>query len=187
MMVSSTKNMPSYLSNKRKNADRAGIKRVSFQAIFQGCIILLIAIAIGSLVNLFHPDQLPLIESGSIEDIPIETSFGNIEKMSISTDEAQKLFHTGSAIFIDARSPELYLKGHIPGALNIPFESLMNFSEFSDLNNPDNVIVAYSSDEESVGLSINLAMILTAMVEQNIYYLEKGWKEWEENNLPAEK
>jgi hypothetical protein len=74
-MIASTNNMPSYLSKKRKNANRARIKRIGFRAICQSCIILIIAIAIGSLVNLFHPDQLPLIENGYREDISIETSF----------------------------------------------------------------------------------------------------------------
>lgn len=35
-------------------------------------------------------------------------------------EEAKRRFDEGSAIFVDVRSADAYLKGHIPGTLHIP-------------------------------------------------------------------
>ena len=44
--------------------------------------------------------------------------------MDISLDEAEKLFFTDAAVFIDARSEEDYARGHIQGALSLPWHEV---------------------------------------------------------------
>jgi rhodanese-related sulfurtransferase len=47
------------------------------------------------------------------------------EAPSISASELQEQRHTGDApVVIDVRTPEEYASGHIPGAVNIPFDEV---------------------------------------------------------------
>ena len=43
----------------------------------------------------------------------------------IGPDEARAVMMNGKALFIDARDPDEFAAGHIPGATNIPADALM--------------------------------------------------------------
>jgi rhodanese-related sulfurtransferase len=39
----------------------------------------------------------------------------------VTYDEVQKMIETSEVVFVDARKPFLFEKGHLPNAKNIPF------------------------------------------------------------------
>ena len=94
-------------------------KQVAFKMIWQGAAIVLLATAIGLLVNQIRPGRLTLVPDWSQE---VELAPESGECMVIFFDEAQDLFWSGAAVFLDARSSELYQQGHIPGARNLPIK-----------------------------------------------------------------
>ena len=101
-------------------------KPAAFKMIWQSAAIVLLATAIGLLVNQVRPSRLTLVADWSTE---AELAPESGESMVISLDEAQELFWSGAAVFLDARSSELYQHGHIAGARNLPGESVDEYCD----------------------------------------------------------
>ena len=141
---------------------------------------------ISFVINLSRTDTLPIIAVPlkKIEDI------GQInEKMSdpiireISIDIAKNLFDQ-NMLFVDARSEEYYLDGHIPKAVcNDNLDSLITKIEKQVAI--DDGFVVYCSDDDC-GSSEELAYLLQEQGFSNIYLFNGGWKQWVDNNLPIE-
>jgi 3-mercaptopyruvate sulfurtransferase SseA len=59
----------------------------------------------------------------------------------ISLAEFRKLFDAGNVVVVDVRSADAYTKGHIPGALSVPLETVdQRVADFKDATKP---IVTY--------------------------------------------
>jgi len=137
-------------------------------------------------INLSRTDTLPMIA----EPLEIIDDIGQInDKISapilreISIDIAKDLFDQ-NILFVDARSEEYYIEGHIPKAVcNDNLDSLITIME--EYISVDNGFVVYCSDDDC-GSSEELAYSLQEQGFLNIYLFKGGWKQWVENNLPVE-
>lgn len=153
-----------------------------------GLGIILISIGYNSL----SPNGIPVIIQTSqiiigeeIHKIPIFRSRNftvnrsqNVYEITpVDVASAQELFHQTEPIFIDARNFEEYKLGHIPGAINIPVESLESF----ELDMPEldllQSFVTYCNDPDC-DLSMEVAIWLQDQGFTNIYYFPAGWTEW---------
>jgi rhodanese-related sulfurtransferase len=134
-------------------------------------------------VNALRPDRLPLVGDWSVA-ARITSSTG--ERMDISMDQAEKLFFTDAAVFIDARSEEDYARGHIQNARCLPWQEVdlrfMSVTEALDLEMP---IITYC-DGEKCELSHNLALFLRDAGFLNTRVLVNGWTLWQQAGLPVE-
>lgn len=87
--------------------------------------------------------------------------------------------------FLDARLPELYLKGHIAGALNLPYENLQDYcDDFVPSLDKKKLIIIYC-DNYDCDLSLDLADALLAVEFRRIAVFEGGWDEWVESGYPT--
>ncbi len=97
----------------------------------------------------------------------------------------QRLRVMDSTLLVDTRSRELYLKGHIPGAVNIPDEegdaSLSRLEQKQDIHR----VITYCDGDECMS-SIHLAEKL-AFIFPEVYYFFGGWELWLEKENPIEK
>lgn len=82
-----------------------------------------------------------------------------------------------SVQFIDAREPEIFDEGHIPGAINIPFEELNQFADSLELLPKQNLVVFYC-DGGDCHLSHDLAEWMLDHGWQRLAVYEGGWAEW---------
>jgi hypothetical protein len=82
----------------------------------QALLIALLAAVIGFTLNHFRSEPLALKADWSPEG-RLTSKFG--KNIRISLDEAKEKFFPGSALFVDARSPELYRQDNIQGAHNL--------------------------------------------------------------------
>ena len=101
----------------------------------------------------------------------------------ITTDQAKMLFDRKKGFWIDARSADLYAKGHIPRAINIFPEELrrhINDLPASDLNT---LIVVYCNGG-LCELSHELANNLVAMGFTRVVVYTGGEAEWRERGYP---
>jgi rhodanese-related sulfurtransferase len=134
-------------------------------------------------VNAIRVDRLPLISDFSVA-ARMTTATG--ERMDISLEEAEKLFFTHTAVFIDARSGEDYANGHIQGARSLPWHDVeLNFMAVTadlDLSTP---IVTYC-DGETCELSHDLALFLRDAGFMNTRVLINGWTVWQQAGMPVE-
>lgn len=159
-------------------------KRIFPTIAWQGATILILAIALALTVNHFRQGGLPLV--GDWSPKAQLGSLPTLEEAIVSLEEARALFLTHGAVFIDARPRELYLSGHIKGALNLSPTDIDGVSPqvLQDVP-PDSLIIAYC-DGESCTLSKELAFELAARGYSHVRVLVNGWSVWQEANLPVE-
>ena len=147
---------------------------------------LAISFIISFVINLSRTDTLPIIAVPlkKIEDIgQINEKMSNPIIREISIDIAKNLFDQ-NMLFVDARSEEYYLEGHIPKAVcNDNLDSLITKIEKQVAI--DDAFVVYCSDD-NCGSSEELAYLLQEQGFSNIYLFNGGWKQWVDNNLPIE-
>jgi rhodanese-related sulfurtransferase len=159
-------------------------KRIFPTIAWQSGTILVLAIALALTVNHFRRDGLPLV--GDWSPKAQLSSLPTLEEAIVSIEEARALFLTHGAVFIDARPKELFLSGHIRGALNLnPTDIDGAFPEVLQDVPPESLIIAYC-DGESCTLSKELAFELTARGYSHVRVLVNGWSVWQDANLPVE-
>jgi len=153
------------------------------EVIRQAFFILFLSVVIGLVVNMIHPDSIPVIADWSTEN---RLTSDSGETLIIPLSLAKKLFEKNEAVFMDARDKNQFELGHIKGAKNLPWHAVddyfMNIAQ--DLPN-DTVIITYC-DGESCDLSHDLALFLKKMGFNHVNVLVNGWSVWQEMNLPVE-
>jgi len=144
---------------------------------------LLTALVLGLIVNQVRSDPVPLLGDWSPE-ARITLKFG--KNILIPLEEAKDKFLTGSAVFLDARTPELYQEGHIQGAFNLP---LAEFDQLIDkvlMDLREEALIVTYCDGEDCDLSAELAQKLKEIGYENVRVLHNGWSVWKSHQLPVQ-
>ncbi len=161
------------------NEAKAIWKRAAWQ--IPALLILSAVAALG--VNALRSDRLPLVGDFSMA-ARMTTATG--ERMDITLEEAEKLYFTHAAVFIDARSAEEYAQGHIRDARSLPWQDVdLNFMAVTadlELTTP---IVTYC-DGETCELSHDLALFLRDAGFTDTRVLVNGLTVWQQAGLPVE-
>jgi rhodanese-related sulfurtransferase len=132
--------------------------------------------------NQIRPDSLPLLGDWSPE-ARIKMRFG--ENILIPFEEARVKFLTGSAVFLDARPPDLFLKGHIQGARNLPLAEFDRMAGEVFMDFPEDTLFVTYCDGEDCVLSAELALKLKGIGFKNVRVLQNGWSMWKSHQLPT--
>ena len=137
-------------------------------------------IAVG--VNLFRTQRIPFVGDWSQEKrFPDNKG----ESLTITLEQAGDLFERDAALFVDARPRDQYARGHIRGALSLPWQDLDNyFMEIVDRLDTDKTIVTYC-DGENCNLSHGLALFLKDSGFNDTRVLVNGWTLWRKAGLPV--
>jgi rhodanese-related sulfurtransferase len=120
--------------------------------------------------------------SAPVEAAPTLTE-DNLPRLSLIG--AKDRFDRKSAIFLDARSPDEYKQGHIPGALDFFADDFEKMAPQILPQLPDKTreIVAYCHGT-SCDLSIHLAQKLSEQGYTNVKVFFGGWPEWKKAGFP---
>lgn len=167
------------------NRTRSPYARALAQALF----LIVIALAAGALRQAFPGGigwvgRWPTAGTTAEEAYRMVAQPGDAPFVSLSKAIA---LHNGGALFLDARSSDEFIAGHIPGARNLPFYEMEEFEQAAlEGAVPGDRIVVYC---EGVGceLSLFLARDLQArgFTDVNIFY--GGFPEWQGAGLEIEK
>lgn len=145
------------------------------QVLLQALIIVLLGCGLGLAANQISPRGLPLIALPKQE--PAAEEF-------VALDQAAKLWHSGTAIFLDAREPADFDAGHIGNALNLPAHSFaQHFGEVAPILTPSSELVIYCDGKEC-DLSHRLKESLHQQGFTNTHLLFNGWTAWRAAGLP---
>ena len=161
----------------------------------QAILLLVVSAALGFGVNLVSPNRVEYIgkfrdlSSGDKPIVP-PTAEPN-DPPFVGINEAQMEFATGKPLFVDARNPEDFECGTIPGAINLPFESLPegDLDKFIDSSlavPKDHQIITFCSGEDC-DLSLHLARNLKLLGYTNIAIFFGGAREWEKFGLEVQR
>lgn len=158
-------------------------RRIWLEVVWQGGVILLFASLVALGVNHVRPGGIPLVTDWSPQ---AQLTLDSGDSLPISLDEAEVLFLDRSALFLDARSPELFAEGHIQGAVNLPWDEFeQQFAPVMATVSQETTLVAYC-DGESCGLSRDLAIALLEKGYTHVRVLVNGWTLWQERGLPID-
>jgi rhodanese-related sulfurtransferase len=152
------------------------------QILSQAGMILILAATLGISVNEVRPAKLQLwLREGSEKQpvLAVQT------RMLVSLDEAEHRFLCNSALFLDARSAEIYEQAHIFGARNLPWESFEQYvgTVLAGVHR-DRFIIAYC-EGQTQSVSGDLALALASRGYRNVHVLVNGWNQWLANELPV--
>ena len=159
------------------------VMRIKWNVGKQGLILLLLAGVLGFGTNALRPDGLSLTEECFKNDL---SPVGANQPVVIALDQARELFEGRCARFIDTRSAEEYLWGHIQGAANLPWEEAAQ-GRIGNLSQQqrDALLVIYA-DGESCGRGAATAVALHRQGFTQVKVLINGWSLWTANDLPTE-
>ncbi|HON39421.1 MAG: rhodanese-like domain-containing protein [Pseudomonadota bacterium] len=153
------------------------------EALLQAVLILVLSACLGIGVNALRSDRIPLVQDWSLET-QMTDDLGN--RTDIGLKEAVRLFHEGSAVFLDARPKDEYERGHIRGARSLPFEQAdAHVVEALIDTDPGTPIITYC-DGPYCTLSHDLAHLLREFGFSDVRVLVNGWSLWKEHGLPVE-
>jgi rhodanese-related sulfurtransferase len=140
-------------------------------------IIIGVSVGLALAFNATRSDRLPLIPD---PQIAAEIA---VQRGEIPLTEAITLFHSGQAVFVDAREAEEYALGHIEGALALdPMSFGQNFPAVRA--RLEGMTVITYCDGEFCELSHELAEQLKSMGLQDVRVLKNGWSLWRDQGLP---
>ena len=104
----------------------------------------------------------------------------------IAPADAMELVGQPDAVFVDARPEEVFIRGHVAGALHVPMEHGTVADDVVGLLRSARTIVAYDDTAEECARSTRLAGVLVAAGLSGVRVLEGGMPAWLEAGYPAE-
>jgi rhodanese-related sulfurtransferase len=166
-----------------------------FSEILGGIGIMVVASLLGIVVNTVRPNGVALIQSGA----PVSTAQHGAKPDSAAADtthalaegaislaEMKRLFDEGSAIILDARDPAEYEQGHIPGAINIPYDRIPEYFDVLQSQVPMDAHVVVYCRSLTCDFSDQLATELKIMGYKNVSIFSGGWDQWSTAGYPIE-
>ena len=152
-------------------------------AITQVLVIIALSAFVGGVLNLLRVDRMPWIPHKLVYHVPERSNSDSLLAVykspypkEIALNDVDSLLKNG-AVIIDARLPEFYRDGHIPEALNIPFEDLQPYLNTLFAVPKDTMIIVYCDGGECE-LSYDLAVYMIQRGYINLFEFRGGWENW---------
>jgi rhodanese-related sulfurtransferase len=165
------------------NSSDSNKSRIIKQSLWQAPVLLVLAALLAIGTNSWRAEGIPLVGDWSVEARYADASG---DSPVIAPELAEMLFEQDTAVFLDARPHDQFLKGHIRGALSVPWQDVDDyFDRAADRLNDEKAIIVYC-DGESCDLSHELSLFLKAMGYENVHVLVNGWTVWQKFGLPVD-
>jgi rhodanese-related sulfurtransferase len=107
--------------------------------------------------------------------------------LQIQLSRVKQFVDANAAVVIDAREPSEYAEGHIPGAVNMPYDTVVTdpvkLDAFDQKGKP---IIVYCGGG-TCELSMNLAFALIGAGKTKVLVFMGGWPEWSAAGNPVAK
>ncbi len=139
------------------------------RTIQRALVIVLAGAVLGLAANAVSPRRIPYLTPPKAAPQAQDT---------VALQQAQELWASGSAFFLDAREPADYAAGHIAGALSLPSEEFNDrFPPVERVLTRDATIIIYC-DGLDCDLSNRLMVRLRELGYHNVRHLVNGWSAW---------
>ena len=156
-----------------------------------GVVIVIAAALIGVVHNAVRGQSIPLVQE--VEKVQTArhdggdaADTGQLAEGAVTAEQVKALVDEGNVYVIDARAVEVFEDGHIPGAINIPYDRLAEYFQYlTDTVPLDARIVCYCSSP-TCDFSDQLATELRIMRYTDIVVFTGGWEEWQNAGHPGE-
>jgi rhodanese-related sulfurtransferase len=153
------------------------MKPILRRAVFEGVIVLAAALVAGLAVNHARTEGIPLVAEAEAFRVRTNAEF-------MKAEDALRFFDEGTAIFLDAREPELYAVKRIEGSINVS-PSAGGVEGVAWLAGVDVPIICYACEKNQRAAGV-LADMLLKMGCKQVYILHGGFEGWRESGFPME-
>lgn len=141
-------------------------------------VILLASGVLAIVANSVHPEKIPWVQDWS-RHVEAKAAKQKIKVIPLSV--ALQRFQSAQSIFIDARSADEFARGHIPGAVSVPFSSIDEFfQKHGNGIDSGRELVVYCKNRECDD-SLMLAIELQAMGASNLLLYVDGFELWKKH------
>ncbi len=104
---------------------------------------------------------------------------------AVTLEEAKELLASDLVLFLDARTQADYEAGHIPGALNLPFDPFADPSEAIAGLPQEGLLIVYCSDADCTKAQ-ELAEYIRYDGRDLVVTMPEGWQGWTEKGFSVE-
>lgn len=160
-------------------------------ALVGGVAIILVATVIGVAHNAIRSNPIQLIQRAPEAPLADRSGDGEgdtdtaVSPGAVALDEMKQLYDEGMTVILDARGPGEYAEGHIPGAVNIPYDELAQYLETLQSEAPMDLSVVCYCRGLACDLSDHLATELRMMGYADVKVYKGGWDGWTEAGHPV--
>jgi len=147
------------------------------------CVVI---VALGSVLGLSaNVAVLRQVLSGDAAEVAAPPVTEGALPVPVMLDEVRELLGEG-ALAVDARTPEAYREGHLPGAVNLPLADAEHLlAAFAARNEVSRTLVVYCNGYGCPD-SFDLAVLLQAHRFVEVRVFEGGFPAWRDAGLPVE-
>ncbi len=158
--------------------DYSDLKRIVIEAILLVCF----GVSLGLMINYqlvknaFEGKVVTSVAgepSEQTELLPVPVSLEDVREMM------------GRAVLVDARIPELFAEGHLPGAVSLPFAEIENRLQSFYEQYPEHSLIIYCGGY-GCSDSFDLALLLLESGYHDVMVYEGGYPEWRDAGLEIE-
>lgn len=163
-----------------------------------GVVIIVVATAVGIAQNAVRSKPVKLIQDTEVVSTvrhaqepatatPSAASEAEaLPEGAIGVADVKRHFDEGTAVIIDARAPSVFAEGHIPGAINIPYDKLPSYLDVLQAEVVvDDTVICYCWGP-TCDFSDQLATELKIMGYENVVVFTGGWEDWTAAGHPTE-
>ncbi|PNV85382.1 MAG: hypothetical protein C0610_12070 [Desulfobacteraceae bacterium] len=152
------------------------------RSLLQSIGIIIISGALGIGVHAFRAEGIPLMERWQ-EKVLNEQLTGGFPAVSLK--QVKEAYKSGAALLVDARDPEFFERGHIPGAVSLPvrdFDSV--FPKLEEQLRAAPRVITYC-DGASCEMSVELTEKLLFAGLEYIEIFTGGIQQWQGAGQPV--
>jgi rhodanese-related sulfurtransferase len=128
------------------------------------------------------PLQIGGAAMAGVPDIP---DIGRPIQIQISKVKA--FFDAKAGTIVDAREPADYAEGHIPGAINLPYDDVVTDPERLEKFDPQGKPIIIYCGGGTCELSMNLGFAMVNAGKKKVLVFMGGWPEWSTSGYPIAK
>ncbi len=128
------------------------------------------------------PLQIGAAATAGVPDIP---DVGRPIQIEISKVKA--FFDAKAATIVDARDASDYTQGHIPGAINLPYDNVVTNAELLEKFDAKGKPIIVYCGGGTCELSMNLGYALVQAGQKKVLVYMGGWPEWSTSGNPIAK
>jgi len=152
------------------------------RSLLQAFGIILLSGTIDLVINGFRPDGIPWEENWQ-EKVLNEQLTGGLPAVSLK--EAREAYEGGYALFVDARDPDFFKGGHIPGAVSLPVKDFDRvFPTLNERLSAAPRIITYC-DGASCEMSVELTEKLLFAGLEYVEIFTGGIQQWKAGGQPV--
>ena len=152
----------------------------------QAILILCVSFIAGFIFNGFSPNGIGVLDNPWSRNALVNSSGDEEPVMFIDFDRACQFIENQEGIVLDARNPEDYEEGHIPGSYLLFFYTMNEYyPKLEELLQASPAILTYCSDVHCEDSEF-LANELLNLGYMPIYVYKGGIEDWKSRQMPVE-